>query len=121
MASKRKILSKTTKRGNFKLVGAYLPLPFTQYLSLYVTVKGLSKSDIIVPKLYEWEQFMKKDNSEEFLTEQLSIAINQKVLFEKKKKREKFDIEKFKKALIVELNGKGISEKVINTVIAKIK
>lgn len=109
------ILTKKSKRKDFKLIGVSCPLWVNSYLILYTVAKGATKSDIVRPQIEEWVKEMQNKETEPKLINEISCRIRLKWGAEKCSNIEA-NWNDFKTNVQEELKLKGISVNLINQI-----
>ncbi len=104
-----------SKREEYRLVGASLPLEIHGYITLYTLARGFAKSTILKTLLEHWiaqERLTYPD--EELIMEAIRRV---KLQWEMRKVRDKISYKQFLVELKEELTKKGLDEKYINMIL----
>jgi hypothetical protein len=115
---KKKILT-IKKDRNCKLMGASMPSSVHNYLSLYGAAKGSTKTDVLKPLITNWYNLQKEKETETMLVKEIITRI--KNLRKIEKANGMMDLLAFKETVRTELQGKGIPDKFIVTILEEIK
>lgn len=107
-----KILSKWEGQ---KLVGAFMPPKFHNYISLYCVAKTLKKSDVVREPIQIWYEDKLKSHPEAKLIEDIIDILNSKIQ-QAKRENPNLNISEYKEKLEHELREKGVT----NTCVFKI-
>jgi hypothetical protein len=103
------------EKGNYKLVGALLPLQVDSYLSLYTLSKGLSKSKILRGLIGAWVNKQRAREPDSILAQKVVQKANYQWMVTKATNtRMTFGI--FKNMITQELSSRGIEKKYIDLI-----
>lgn len=113
------LLKAENKRNDYRLVGVSLPPQVHSYLSLYASAKGTKKASIFKELLLNWIAEQRSFEPDEELIEQVIHRgqLQWKLL---KAKNPDSDIRVFKAELKLELAGKGILPKYVDSIMKEI-
>jgi hypothetical protein len=112
------LLKRTSKKSETRLVGAHVPLPAYNLLSLYTIAEGISKSELLKILIDQWVSDKRKTRAE---TELIGI-IAQRVAEsweEMKQKHARMTLPMYLQLLKKDLIYKGVTEVQVNKIIAK--
>lgn len=118
-SSKSKILTKSLKRANYKLVGVSLPPQVHEYLTLYALAKGTSKSKVLTEKIESFINLQRLKQSDDELLFELLQRIKTK--WKVKKNTESMLFSDFKQLVKEELIEKGLNQKQIQNIITELE
>jgi len=115
-----KVRSKGTTVREGKLVGAYIPLQVSSYLSLYVLANGISKSIILRDLVDEWYRDKRVSAPEDDLIEKVATgAIN--AWRASKTRVPNADFPSYQEVLTRELEKRGITSFYIEIILKKVQ
>jgi hypothetical protein len=111
--------SKSTREGNYKLVGASMHLQYSSYLSLYAKVKNINKSDVLRKLIMKWHDSQMLENPERVLVEQMTSRVRTRCIEEMMKPG--FVLDDFINQVTEELLNFGIVKKTVNEILKPIR
>lgn len=115
------LLKASSGRPGYKLVGASLPLPMHNYLTLYTLSIGMSKTKVIKNLLEDWITIHKEKEPEEVLITKIIFRANAQWRKEKARKRSGKSFSQFIIELEDELTHKGLSEVYVKAIIEGVR
>jgi len=114
------ILGINSKRKGYRFVGVTVPPQIHNYLTLYTTAQGISKSSLYQHLIENWHMEMSVQVSEKECIQRLILRINHEWR-SKKKTHSRASFNEFKTRLEKELLKKGLQPNQIATILTKIK
>jgi hypothetical protein len=99
-----------------KLIGAFVPLWIQQYLLVYTTAKGITKTSIIKKLIEDWVQQQKVVDPYESLLQEIIHKVQLQWKLEKSI-NPSYDLFIYKRSLRQELTSKGFENVYIETII----
>lgn len=109
------------KREGYKLAGVSLPLPAHNYLVLYTSAKGTTKSKILTTLINNWIKRQKEKEPEEKLLKDITQRCNEMWRIKRANSGKFASFLDHKNELATEFEKKGLNEVQIYAIIKGIK
>ena len=113
-----KYSSKEVKATEDKFFGGYLPNEVVDFVSLYTTAHGVTKSTVLREMANEWLKKTLDEKSIDDLIAGIVAKVEKQISIEMSPR---FDLRLFSGKLRKELSKRGITDDVINRIIKKVK
>lgn len=110
------LLKSNNRKEKFKLVGVYVPLQVSYFLTLFTLSRGVSKSKVLQDLLENWKQKMEEDHPEKELIKDIIQRANMQWRG-KKATGLNMSFNQFKDKIKYELTTAGLTESHVSRIL----